>query len=397
VSYDLAVYVPEAVEGADLRELIAAQNALGVDNFDDEGGWVAVSRGPQRRYCFTVDGPFRVEPEDVPEDVTAAVLGVTHMYGVTVEGSATADIPHAVRFARRLAQSAGGAVVDQQTDAVWARGASRTASRPERDERADVVCLTWYARKSDVDDGFGEVYPTLCRRLLPEALPRRFGEFEPLQAKLRDVGDDGFAEAWRDATSRVLFSATTPCIAGSISARPSTRHPLRVWDMTLDLHFEPLADSRWRDAVRQLFVAIADHLRAFYASAEVTRGHIWNGRSMWSDQSTEWPISPARRDGWMGLPPYPVWWAWYGAPYRSLVGSEPPRGHSASHDRGLLHELADAPVDRDQLTRLVTRHRGLRRRAEWVPAELIAQVRPSDDRVLPTPLRPAQRIPGDLT
>jgi hypothetical protein len=396
VSYDLTVYVPGAVRAAQLREFISAQNTLRVGDFDDERGWVAVARGAKRRYCFTVEGPFRVEPEDVPEDVIAAVLGVTYLYSVTVEGSAEADVPHAVRFARRLSQSFGGAVVDQQTAEVWARGAARVASRPQRDERVHVVHLAWYARKQNVDDAFGQYYTRACRRLLPEALPRRYGEFEPLQGKLEAAGDEGFAQTWRDATSTVFFSARTPCLGGSISAGPSETHPSPIWDMTLEVHHEPLSDRRWRDALQQFFISIADHLCAFYASAEVTRGNIWNGRSMWVDQSTEWAISPARREGWMGLPPYPVWWAWYGTPYRNLIGSELPHGRLMNHARGALHELADAPLDRDQLTDLVTTRRGLRRRTEWVAPELVAKVQPSDDRVLPMPLRSADCIPANL-
>lgn len=388
------MYVPEALEGVDLRELISSQKALGVDAFDDERRWMAVVRGAKRRYCFTVDGPVRVEPEDVPEDVGAAVLGVTHMYSVTVEASAEADVPYAVRFARRLAQSLGGAAVDRQTDEVWARGASRTAIRPRRDERVNVVHLAWYTRKTDVADNFGERYTSLCRQLLPEALPRRFGEREPLQGKLDDVGEEGFARTWRAATSPVFFLATAPCIAGDLSGGADEQLPHPIWDMSITVHCEPLHDTRWRGAFQRFFVAIADQLTAFYASAEVTRGGIWNGRTLWSDGSSEWPISPVRRKRWMGLPPYPVWWAWYGTPYRDLIGSRLPCGHVVAHERGVLHELSDPPLNRDQLTDLVTVRRGLRRRTEWVPAELVAQVQPPDGRVQPVPLRAAERMPA---
>lgn len=280
----------------------------------------------------------------MPEEVTATVLGVAHMYSLTVEGSPQPDIPHAVRFARRLARSLGGAVVDQQSGQVWARGASRVTAKPQRDQRVSVIRITWYSRQDDVEGDAGRMYTALCRRLLPEALPRRFGEFEPLQGRLADVGDDGFAGAWRDAT---------PCIGGWMSAGPNEPHPHRVWDMTVDVHYEPLGAAVWRDAVRRLFISMAEHLNAFYPSAEVTRDNIWTGRSMWVDGNTEWPISPARREGWMGLPPYPVWWAWYGTAYRDLVQSHPLRRRVVHHDRGVLHELADEPLDRDQLKDLV--------------------------------------------
>src|SRR5260370_37849996 len=87
-------------------------------------------RGKQRLYCFTVDGPFQVEPEDVPEEITAVLLGATHMYTIMVEGSAAAAVPHAVRFARRLPPAVEAAVQDQQTGEVCARRACTQAVRP---------------------------------------------------------------------------------------------------------------------------------------------------------------------------------------------------------------------------------------------------------------------------
>jgi Integrase core domain len=112
VSYDLHVYAAAALSAAKLRDLVARIPRLEVADFDAARRWYSVVRGARRRYCFTVDGPFDLEAEDVPEDVTATLLGVTHVFHVTVEGSADADVPYAVRFARTLAQALGGVVVD---------------------------------------------------------------------------------------------------------------------------------------------------------------------------------------------------------------------------------------------------------------------------------------------
>ncbi len=397
VSYDLQEYAPSALRGDALRELVAADQKLAVGEYDESRGWYSVVRGARGGYCFTVDGPVRVEAEDVPDEVTAAVLGVTHLFEITVEGSAAADIPHAVRFARRLAQTLGGGVVDQQTAGVWAKGAERQAVKPDRGQRVSVIRLEWYCRRESIGSDVGSRYLAICRRLLPEALPRRYGEYEPLQEKLDVSGDEGFAQAWRDATMLLSFTAASPCLSGSIGAGPNDERPGPVWHMSLDFHYQPLADDpRWREAVRRLFVAVAEEFGAFYASAEVTRGNIWNGRSMWSDGTTEWSITPARRDGWMGLPPYPVWWAWYGGPYQALVDGRLVGGVVTDHPSGLHHLLAEEPADRDELTRRVTRRVCLRRVAEWAPSELVAVIEPNERRVLPAPLSRAPHVPAEL-
>jgi hypothetical protein len=84
----------------------------------------------------------------------------------------------------------------------------------------------------------------------------------------------------------------------------------------------------------------------------------------------------------MGLPPYPTWWAWYGEPYRQLVGGRLTTGTVTGHRSGLLHELSDVPAHRDELAERVAQHAGPD--GHWVPPELLAVRLPHDDR----PMRP---------
>lgn len=138
-------------------------------------------------------------------------------------------------------------VTDQQSGQIWARGGERAPATPERNERVKVINLDWYTRRMFVGPDFGAQYAGICRRLLPEALPRRFGEYEPLQGKLAGAGDGGFANAWRDATSILFFAASPPCISGSMGAGPAEQHPRPIWRMGVQLHYQPLAaDRRWR-------------------------------------------------------------------------------------------------------------------------------------------------------
>jgi hypothetical protein len=317
------------------------------------------------------------------------LLEPTHLFQIIVEGSAAAEVPHAIRFARRLAQDLGGVVVDQQTDEVWSRGVSRTAEKPKRDARVKVVGLAWYSPFNAVPPDAAARYLAVCRRHFPEAAPRRFGEYEPLQGKFDEVGADGFSAAWRSATSMLFIAPTAPCVDGSLHAGPSEKYPGPGWKLCLDLHHQPLAlDGRWRAALERFFVALASEMNAFYATAEVTRGHIWNGRSMWSDGQTEWAISPLRaRDGWMGLMPHPTWWAWYGGPYRPLVDGRLRGGTVELRQGGLLHQLEEVPSDRDSL---IEHHR------QWAPPELLAAVGHSEYGVQPVPLIRAAHIPEAL-
>ena len=391
MSYDLVVYAPRAHDAAGLRELVAGSPGLAAGGEAADG--LTVVRQPGGGYCFTVDGPWPMEDEDVPPELAEAAANATNQYGILVEGTAPESIPLAIGFARRLAESLDGVAYDQQTDEVWPVGVARVVVPPPVD-RISVVEMHWYAKPTPGGD-LGADYLALCRRLLPEALPRRYGEFEPLGHKL-ETGDEAFAAAWRDATSILFFTAHPPFLDGFLDGG-AERSPTRVWEMSLDVQAEPLRDARLRAALRALFVALAERVGAYYASAELTRGHRWNGRTVSSDfGTTESAISPTFGRRWYGLPPYPVSWGWYGGPYRDLVASRLSGGEVTEAGGGILHTLGDLPADRDALTGLVTRRHGLRKRTEWAPPELLSTVEPNDGRIQPTPLLHAERMPDEL-
>ncbi|GAB2994021.1 hypothetical protein LWP59_32300 [Amycolatopsis acidiphila] len=117
-----------------MRDLLGEVGDLQADAADSRRSLI-VLRGARRRYSFTIDGPDDVEPEDVPPEVTNAVLGARHLYSIMVEGTALSEIPHALRFAKRLALVVNGAMIDQQTSTLWSRSKSCHPETAPRDPR----------------------------------------------------------------------------------------------------------------------------------------------------------------------------------------------------------------------------------------------------------------------
>lgn len=384
MSYDLHVFAPETLTEEDLRTLVEQGAGLAVDAAD--GRWLSVSRGAQGRYSFTVDGPDRLEAEDVPVEVTASVLGARYLYSITVEGSADSEISHAVRFARRLAKTLHGAFVNQQTGEIWSRSRLRTIQKPSREERVTTVELAWFSLRADVRVDTARLMVAVAERYLPEALPRRFGEYEPFQHKYADEGREGVDRAWREATSALHFSGSGPCVGGYLDAGPNNQFPDRYWSMSMTFLADPLREPGWRDAALRMFATLADGVRAFYASAQVSRNNVWSGRSLWMDGQTEVPISTLRfRDGWLGLPPTPTWWSWFGAPYAFVENLLPREGRTVG-TAGILFESATELAPQGSPEPL----------SRWLPASLFASLGPNPDRQQPVPLIRAPEIPRDL-
>jgi len=384
VSYDLAVYAAHAASAEDIRDLMAKDLVLHLGQ--SGGGFVQVTRGVRRRYSFTVEGPTAVEPEDVPEKVLAVLLGAQWLYSIIVEGSSQPEIPHARRFARRLAQALDGAALDCQTEETWCRSRSRQGQPPVRRERVSTVELSWYCLRDDLVPDPAALYAEVAQGLFPEALPRRFGETEPFQGKWADAGRAGFLDSWHKADGRLFTAGSWPCVGGHVDAGPSATFPSGFWSMSLEFFTEPMRDPAWRAALQQLFVRLADGLPAFYAAADITTGHIWSGRSLWADNETEWRIVPVRfREGWLGLPPKPTWWAWLGEPFHDYFPSLP-AARTVATAGGVLYSARDEPDDPGSPVSLAT----------WLPEGLFARLADNPTGQQPVPLTRAVTIPGRL-
>lgn len=414
MSYDLQVFSEQALSTEALRRLIT-EAGLAVDAAGEMTDSLTVVRGARGRYCFTLGRPVPVEAEDVPEEVSAVSLAPSYLYELMVEGSSDTEIPHAVRFARRLAQASGGVFLDQQTDGVWARGKLRTAPPVPRGT-IDIVQAHWYVRPDGAGAHAASGWLDLARRYLPEALPRRFGTYEPLSMKLDVEGPDSFIAATtvEGSSDTVYFKASAPCIEGHIA--PASSAP-RVSSHSLSVHRAALDDSRWRAALHRLFVGFAIETDALFACAEVQRGVGWSGRGTWFGADAERTAYLAAGGRWAGPPPYPVWWAWFGADYLPLLLDHLPGDRIERAGGGVFVAYSEDPADRDQLadalmppdarpqsprtlgralSRLFIRAAPPARIPPWLPAELLSTVDGSNPRAYSPALMPAATMPPDL-
>lgn len=412
MSYDLQVFSRQSLSLGALRELVAAAG-LAVEGSEATSGALTVLRGAKGRYSFTLGLPAAVETEDVPEEGTAVLLAPACLYEVLVEGSSPTETPHAVRFARRLAEASGGVVLDQQTGQTWHRGKLRTSSPVERGS-IDVVQLHWYTGTGNTESAAAQAWLDLARRHLPEALPRRFGSVEPLAMKLDTDGPEAFVQAVAAEGWSVHFKGSAPCIEGSLAGAASK---WSVRSHSLSVHRGPLSDPGWRDALQRLFIDFARTSGAFFACAEVQCGLEWSGRSVWYPANTLGETTYLAAGGrWAGLTPYPVWWSWFGPVYVPFVVEHLPPEQVEHIKGGLFHSRGPEPLDRDQLVAALASptgesnaRRGLlgrlsRRDAPssqdiartWLPSDLQPRMDRSDPSLVKSQLEPARLMPPEL-
>jgi len=387
MSYDLTVYCPGSPTVDEVRLLVGNTRGLHADPTVSKDDGVVVLRGVKRGYSFTVDGPFPVEAEDLPEEITSVLPDAARVFQVLVEGTQEAEIPHGIRFARKLAKACHGVVMDEQTTNIWppprpVKAPPRTEPKPERRD----VWISWLILEEDLPTDFLQGYLRIAREVLPEAVPVRFGKYEPLQFRFDSSGEEGFIDEFYNDDSNgwdIYYENPLPVTYGKFEApQLSEGNPFTRITLVVDGH--ALADSALRSALRRFFLAVATELGAVYASAEVRRYQD-------TRRLPTFYVPPVQ---WVGFQPYPLWWVWAGPRLAPDIGRF--LGPSAEeHNGGLFRAFSDQPLDRDALTDVLGPEN-----LPWIPAEYSAtytdgQMAPlAIARVIPEVLR--NREPLDL-
>lgn len=236
----------------------------------------------------------------------------------------------------------------------------RAAKRPKfksspTEIEIDLVTLEWnlpWSRRGS------ETASGLLARLaavLPEAVPRRFGDCEPFSQKLDCDGEDAFRALWQqEATTpglqMLFFSATAPCFGGNVcfSSEASRQTPECAPMVSIVLEFDgrSMGDPFWRDSLVALFADVARSLGAFHAIAYLEPGRTTRLNRYWATASA--PAYPLPRgDRWCGIPDVPGWLTWLGAPYaeRVLGAAE---GAERSPE-GVLIRTSEAPLPLERI------------------------------------------------
>jgi hypothetical protein len=200
----------------------------------------------------TVDGPFAIEAADLADALAAAVLAPRWLLQVSGPDRAVAR-----RAGRALAEAHAGAAYDRQEDKVFFPRGTPKRVPSGKAEKTNIVELEWTVAEWDAAPA--ALVDALARHAR-EGLPRRYGDYEPPQHRFEDPA--AFAAFARDHDA--FWHASRPFFGGFT-------HPPSRLNMHLDWRVVK-ADARWREAIVDLFAAVAEATRATSGEAYVERG-----------------------------------------------------------------------------------------------------------------------------
>jgi hypothetical protein len=332
-----------------------------------------------------LDGPQELQAEDVPAEV-AGEAGDGVWVGYTLSVPAR-DGEQALAAAARLAKAVRG-VVCGDDQVVWGEGpvppkapagpgpfafkpptlkarglakpltpppfqpgADWPVAKPTAEQRIMALFLDWHGVHAAAQRPVTEVLAEQAMALFPEALPRRFGHYEPPQDRFDRVGAAGLTAAWQAGADwdLILTGSGLPCLGGGVySWAPGDGLP-RMWHLSLAFIGDTFRDAAWCDGLRAFFTAVADRAPALYAKAEVVPGLTYSGQQLfyrYKDKSAQNPYDRGR--GLLGVTRRPTWWAWFGGGYLPLVADRldrpPTTWRVTASAAGRLAELAARPT-----------------------------------------------------
>jgi hypothetical protein len=248
-----------------------------------------------------------VEEEDIPEEVQTQLPGIRYEIQLNLEPISAPRKARELlnRLARDIASKYNGVIEDpQESSYVLPTGVKRQVP-PVRDERVSVVELNWYYtnQKLQQKEGFEGVVSVLAA-FLPEALPKRYGLYEPPQHKYESK--EALVEfLYENRNDLVVWYPQRPVLNVSFSlideaARWSRLGQFFCNTFTLTIMYDLFESDEWQVQIKRVWRKLTVLLDPFYGEVRRLDGYTYSRGRIYFDMQTQ--QGPTKSGFWKGIP-----------------------------------------------------------------------------------------------
>ncbi|MGN6366822.1 MAG: hypothetical protein ACTHN5_00895 [Phycisphaerae bacterium] len=179
MSYDLHVWSVRPFEQKYLRKAAEWEQSGDGGCMYARGGWQIV-----------INASDVVLPEDVPEEVAGLLPGIGYLTELNLEGDAPEKAEALLMStAKEIAKGAHGVIEDPQEDEVITPAGVKRFVPAKKGANFSVLNFSWWFLSDSLGTDAGrEAFVGLLEKLLPEALPKRYGLWEPPQHHYEKTG-----------------------------------------------------------------------------------------------------------------------------------------------------------------------------------------------------------------
>ncbi len=253
----------------------------------------------------SIDPNMRVEQEDIPTEILLSLSDICYLTDVNIQPIQVepSDLKRIKATLRAVARTSEGILEDPQTDEIYLPTNIKKAMTLKVDKKAPSMSISWYMDpKIPLKDMYGKIVD-IFEQYLPQALPRRYGLFEPPQFKFSEMGKTHLISFLQNEES-IVWYATKPVsyvFISEASGKPTSRLGFRCNRIELQIAEMAFNEKNWNFAVVRLFREMAKVLGPFYA--EIIHEEMDCIKSWW----------------WKGLPQVMGDYIIIGSPYSDLI------------------------------------------------------------------------------
>lgn len=294
MSYDVHIYSRSALntEFSDLQE---GWEMLGQT-------WLLKGRGWQILFCPTIPADL----EDIPSEVLRTVPGLKYRSELTLHpfNAPEAGRKQFFKFAKKFAKASHGVVLDLQTDEVITPTGIKRFVPKAREPRFSVIKLGWWflgdkLSSKDGIDGLLKIF----ERLVPEAVPRRYGVYEPPQFHYSEQGREHLLNFLESNLGDWVIYTTRPILGlylSYVNHEAPNRNGFRSHHLSVKCEASAIEQPGWQEGLFRFLREVSIYLDVFYGEARTLKGFVRMGSACGVDNQTA--DGPIRSWFWRGIP-----------------------------------------------------------------------------------------------
>jgi hypothetical protein len=168
-------------------------------------------------WLLNVEEPLRIEKDDLAPELRSTLSRCRWRVDIHLEGAASDEAIAAMEaLSRRLIEEEAAWLHDPQAGTLSSRAGTWPVLAGAAQEEGGFQLAVFFERADQIDRPRYARFLDVVAAELPEALPHRYGEFEPFQGRWAEGGKAAFLEQW-DPLDPPFWSGKTPAAHGYCS------------------------------------------------------------------------------------------------------------------------------------------------------------------------------------
>lgn len=266
---------------------------------------------PSKNHQIVISKDTPIENEDIPQQISKELPGLSYLIECNLEPWTDNEnrIKELLKVAKIIAKESIGVIENPQTDEIILPSGVKRVLEFEKIERFSIIKMSWWFNDDSLlNSNKLKLLLEAIEKYIPEALPRRYGEYEPPTEKFTDIA------TFHDyilghAKKQIVWYPSKPVDnvhLGFPDFIGPDRRGYRFGQFSVSIDSAVLTMPGWKTTIVRFFKSVSRILDPFYGDIYILKNYIRARTTSYIDGKTE-------------RHPICSWW-WNGVPRKPGVG-----------------------------------------------------------------------------